>query len=443
MTGLIATSLALWTAPALAQHHSTVTQTELTWMAREVAPSVEAVAGRKLTHLPELVLATPEQIAQVVYEEQLQLLVDVDGMAPEDAERDARKTAATVSTAFAGKYGFLDQRLYVSVDGIQRSMALEGAPDWMLRPLIRVVIAHELAHALQDQYTDLNHLVHHAANGDAIMAINCAVEGHAVWVHEQVGEAEGLSDAVAVMTQMLGYDVPIRRRMDPGDFYHAYVYGLGRDFIAHHAELGGAQRVWRVLADPPDATSMIVAPDTWDAPVGGIDPDVRRAMRRASKRLAGKGWRPIDTAMGDYDVRDQLVRAGANSAIADDLTAGWNSRLVGGAMAGVEVQLLRFKTARSARAFVDDMREQAEAQASLVDGDDPFIQAAAGDFDRVAGDRSAREAFTVSLLGTDRLGRIWVSRGTDVVQVVLVNAPASDREVAASIARVFRETRDR
>ena len=35
-------------------------------------------------------------------------------------------------------------------------------------------------------------------------------------------------------------------------------------------------------------------------------------------------------------------------------------------------------------------------------------------------------------------GRIWVARGSDVVQVILVNAPATDRAVAAAIEREFR-----
>jgi hypothetical protein len=148
--------------------------------------------------------------------------------------------------------------------------------------------------------------------------------------------------------------------------------------------------------------------------------------------------------MGDFDVRDQLVRAGGHAEIADDLDVGWNSRLVGGgAMRGVEVQLLRFKTEDGAVAFVDDMLSKAEAQAAAV-GPDPFIHADAGAFDLVPSDRSGREAIRVNLLGPeDHLGRVWVARGNDVVQIVLVNAPTNEREVAATISRVFRVVQPR
>ncbi|MEQ1570412.1 MAG: hypothetical protein ABMA64_32565 [Myxococcota bacterium] len=418
---------------------SPVTEIELQWMARELAPAVEEAAGRPFVELPEIVLAGPEQIAEVVYQEQRALLEQRGEVV---AEADTRENAAAVSALFAGKYGFVDRKLYVSVEGIADSIALEGQPEWLLRPVIRVVVAHELAHALQDQHLDLQRRVADAPNGDAIMALNCAVEGHAVWVHEQVGKREGLDEAVRLMADLLGSDDALRRRMDPDAFYHTYVYGLGRDFVAYHAKRGGTERVWEVLAAPPDATRAIVSPEAWGAdPSAPLDPRARRVIRRAGLRLAGKDWQPEDSVVGDFDVRDQLVRAGADDGLADALDSGWNTRLVGGAMAGVEVQVLRFTTGDAAVAFVDGMLGQARTQAALV-GADPFIQADAGEFDRVESDRSAREAFTMSMFGpSEQLGRVWVARGTDVVQVVLVNAPASDRELAATIDQVFRSLR--
>ncbi|MCB9688808.1 MAG: hypothetical protein H6738_21825 [Alphaproteobacteria bacterium] len=424
----------------LAQVSTEVTDTELLWMVREVAPMVEEVTGRRFTELPEVVSANVEDVAQVVFDEQLHLLAD-SGMSDHEAREHASRTAVATAPALAGKYGFLDHKLYLSVDGIETALAIEGEEPWLLRPLLRVVIAHELTHALQDQATDLDKLVGQASGSDAVMAMNCLVEGHAVWVHEQVGAALELPEAVEVMKDLLGFDQPIRRRMDPQAFQSIYVYGLGRDFVAYQAEHGGSEQVWRVLADPPDTTSMIVAPWTWaEDPAPPLDGEQRRILRRASARLAGHGWRTEENAMGDYDVRDQLVRAGADLRIADSLDQGWNTRLVGGAMAGVEVQVLRFTSEEGAHAFVEGMFHEAEVQARMV-GQDPFIRADAEDFAVGRHDRGAREAITVTLMApevVDHLGRVWVARGSDVVQVVLVNAPATDRQVRSAIARVFR-----
>ncbi len=418
---------------------STISDAELASMVDEIAPVVEDVAGRRFVKLPEVVMADPRALEDVVYQEQVHLLSDVEGMPEEQIQESARRTAAQVAGAFAGKYGFLDGRLYVSIDGIRYTLGERRAPDHLLRPMVRVVIAHELAHALQDQHTDLDFLVRHAHGSDAVMAINCAVEGHAVWVHEEVGSRMGLTEAVDLMADLLGYDEPIRRRMDPEDFYNSYVYGLGRDFVAFHAALGGTEQVWRVLSEPPERTSAIVSPERWGEHGLDVDAQVQRTLARASRRLADREWRAQDARMGDFDVRDQLIRSGGNADLADSLLGGWNARTVGGPMQGVEVQLLRFDGADGALAFVEDMMAQAQAQASNV-GMDPFIRAEATTFDDVRADASAREAIRVRLFGEvgDDLGRIWVARGPDVVQVVTVNSSATDRSIARSIEKVFR-----
>jgi hypothetical protein len=426
----------LWATAAGA---STVTEAELRVMRDEVAPVVAEVAGMEFRELPEIVLADSGLLARVVLAEQRHLLTASGQGASVEAQRDAEETATAMAPAFAGKYGFLDHRLYVSVEGLEDALAIQGYPAWLLRPALRVVIAHELVHALQDQQVDLGRSVLAAPSGDAVMALNCLVEGHAVWVHEQVGARLGLDEAVTAIDELLGTDTPFRRRMDPREFQQRYVYGLGRDSVAWHADHGGTTAVWAVLASPPPSTAGIVAP--WDdagRPLAFTAKE-RHALVRAGERLAGRGWSADAAPLGDFELRDQLVRVGADQGLADALRAGFNTRVVGGAMAGVEVQVLQFDDAAGARAYVQGMRRQAEDQAERV-GRDPFITATATNFDRVRGDTSAREAVTVSLFDdlVEHLGKVWVARGPHAVQVVLVNSPATDRQVAQSIESAFR-----
>jgi hypothetical protein len=433
---VVSWSAAFGAAPP--EHSAPLTGPELRRMVEELAPEVASVAGADFLWLPVVVLADRLSIAEVVRREQTHLLEDLHGMEPEEAQSNAQRSANGIGGTFAGKYGFLDGKLYVSPSDLEEAIAFEGAPRHLLRPMMEVVLAHELTHALQDQHLDLDQAALRAVEPDAMMALNCAVEGHAVWVHEQVGERRHLRDEVVLMSKLLRYHEPVRRRMDPDAFYQAYVYGFGRDFIAYHARHGGTEQVWRVLSRPPTATRMIVDPAQWDDPMQTVNRSAKVVMRRASRRLAGPDWRPMDSALGDFDVRDQLVRAGVDSALADDLDTGWNSRLVGGAMAGVELQVLRFNHPASAFAYVDGMLSQAQDTERLV-GDDPHISAQAGRFERVPSDRSGRERFDVQFIGpAEHLGRVWVARGADVVVVVLVNAPASDRQVATAIQSVFR-----
>jgi hypothetical protein len=427
----------LWTSAAAA---APLVEEEVREMVREVLPLVEAVSGARFASVPEVVLADAALLGRVVFQEQRHLLDARGAVDRAEADELAERTARANAGAFAGKYGFLDGRLYVAPEGLEAALAIEGYPPETLRPALRVVLAHELVHALQDQQVDLDRTVTAAPTPDAVMALNCLVEGHAVWVAEQVGHRLGLGDAVEALADLLGTDTPLRRRMDPRAFQQRYVYGLGRDAIAWHAARGGTDAVWAVLADPPTGTAQVVAP--WSSAPDGppllTAPD-RRTVLRASERLAGRGWVSQAEPLGDFDLRDQLVRAGADQQIADALRDGFNARRVGGAMAGVEVQVLRFDDDAGARAFVQGMRRQAEAQAEAV-GPDPFISAVASGFDRVRADSSGREAITVRLFddAVERLGKVWVARGPHVVQVVLVNSPATDRQVASSIESVFR-----
>ncbi len=431
---------ALIPASAWATGPSRITPIELDWMVREIVPVVEEVGGRRFATIPEVVMADESDLAEVIYQEQVHLLSRYKQMTEEQARDSAHRTSTDVAHVFAGKYGFLDKKLYLSVEGIRLSLGEQGAPAWMLRPMVRLVVAHELAHALQDQVADLDSMVGQARGGDAIMAVNCTVEGHAVWVHEQVATRMGLHEAVVLMSDMLGYDEPIRRRMDPDHFYTAYVYGLGRDFVAWHQAHGGTEQVWDLLDEPPSGTAMIAAPETWtgDGQAGALSPKARQAIGRARRLLAGKGWRDDEFIMGDFNVRDQLVRAGANTALADDLQSGWNLRSIGGDMLGVEIQLLRFQSESGAAAYVEDMKRHAYKQSHAV-ASDPFIHAEATPFDLVANDNSARETILVKFNEDmyQTLGTLWIARGPDVVQVILVNVLPPDKRLARAVDQVF------
>lgn len=454
---------------------SAIEHAELLSMVDEIAPIVAEVAGRDFESLPPVVIADLKLLSEVIYEEQRHLLADVEGLVPEEIESSARRRSLERASSFAGKYGLLDGRLYVSVDGLRYTLGERGSPESLLRPLVRIVIAHELAHALQDQHTDLDHLTHTAEGTDAMMALNCALEGHATWVHEAVADRMGLGEAEALMAQLMGYDEPIQGRMDPADFYPSYVYGLGRDFVAFHAEEGGTEQVWRVLAHPPAGTSEIVTPETWGALFDEIDAPLQDTLTRSSRRLtyrswparalrslAGHAWRPQGTPMGDYSVRDQLIRTGGDATLAGQLQGGWSASFVGGAAESVEVKLLRFRDPQSARAYVDEMRRQAtvtqaETLALLAFVDelqrsDALSQAEAtalggsfdvtvGAFDRIDSDASAREQISIQLFGVgprDDLSRIWAARGADVVEVATSNPRVGDRRIAISMNQVFR-----
>ena len=402
----------------------------------DLVPLVEEAAGARFHTIPEVVLADPDTLAEVLYTEQMHLLGELTELEGGSADASARDTATQVAHLMAGKYGFLDKKLYLSLEGIGEALAQAGAEPRLVGPLIQVVLAHELTHALQDQQVDLARVVIESATADAVMAANCTVEGHAVWVQEQVAARLGLDEASEVMSLVLGYQeggLPV----DATQFYSSYVYGLGRDFSAWHTSHGGTDHMWDVLASPPRATSMIVHPSTYMEPSSRATLGLPKALRRASRRLGRRRWAQRTQPLGDFDVRDQLVRSGAGGHLADRVDEAWHARSVGGEMLGVEVQVLRFARPALAQAYVLDMGRQAAFQAAATRHDTRVI-ASAGVFDAVASDVSARESIALQVGESHELGTVWLAQGGDVVQVITVNRTPTDRRIARAVRPVLK-----
>lgn len=424
----------------------TATLEELEALVTKLLPLVEEAAGRRFLARPEIVPTDPASLSRVFYREQMHLLGRLSELGPEEAHRAARETAGSITSAFVGKYGFLDKRLYVISEGVSLALAGHGLPPELVLEVLEVVLAHELAHALQDQHTDLGRVVGSRPDGDAIMAANCVVEGHAVWVHERVGEKLGYQRAVRVVAAIQGYD-PDRADapIDPRRLYTSYVYGRGRAFVDWHHRMGGHERLWALLAEPPASSAMILAPRTYaphaEPPVGSA---ARAAVRRVVERLADPAWTIRDERVGDYDLREHLADRGNDVSLVDDVAGAWQSRATSRRpMEGIEVRILRFRTPEGARAYVDRMRSRAQAQLDLLL---PPIAPEAplgflGRVDRFEGldsDVSARESLVLDLDGRrQELGTLWVARGADVVQVVTVNRPVADRRMARALRRLF------
>jgi hypothetical protein len=404
-------------------------------LVEQLVPLVEEAAGRRFHHVPPVVLADQQTLARVLYEEQRHLLRQLSGVDADHADASAAETAASVSHQFAGKYGFLDKTLYVSLEGIADALAMAQASPELAGQMVQVVLAHELTHALQDQHIDLARMVVDAGTADAVMAANCAVEGHAVYVAEAVADEMGLQHANAVMADVLGYGSGLPTGAD--GFYSAYVYGLGRDFAAWHTLQGGTDHMWTVLHAPPRATAMIVQPSRYLQPPPPVTDGLPRAVHRAVKRLGRRSWARRSQRLGDYDVRDQLVRSGSGPGLADQVEEAWHARSVGGEMLGVEVQVLRFATPRLAQAYVIDMGRNAAFQAAAVQFD-TRVEATAGVFEAVASDVSARERIALTLGGPHELGTVWLAQGTDVVQVITVNRSPPDRRIARAVRPLLR-----
>jgi hypothetical protein len=130
----------------------------------------------------------------------------------------------------------------------------------------RVVLVHELAHALQDQSFDLFRLTRAAAvDADRARALAALVEGDATRVELAYLATLPAADQAAVRARHGSSPVP----RSYAELERAFPYTLGRDFVVTLAGRGGNAAVDAAFARPPVSTAQVIDPRKYE---GGVAP---------------------------------------------------------------------------------------------------------------------------------------------------------------------------
>lgn len=241
---------------------------------------------------------------------------------------------------------------------------VEGVDD----ELVEGVLVHEMVHALQDQYVDLDSLVE-ASRGrnDEGMAVQAAIEGHATivmyeWMLQQMtGRDVDLSNLPRLSEQFdmetlgsAGLEMPELQQAPAivrEQLLFPYVAGL--DFL--QVRWGGPGGRVPPLGDAlPRTTEQILHPGRWGAPETSV-PD---AIGFSSDPPGG--WTEVyRDGMGEADTRLLLREFLVDRERADAAARGWDGdvyRLVEGPEGEVLVWVSRWDAAREAEEFASAIR---------------------------------------------------------------------------------------
>ncbi len=170
------------------------------------------------------------------------------GLVTGDADLAAMSTQESQQSVI-GLYVPHDKRIYV-----------KGAD---LTPFVRVTLAHELTHALQDQHVDLQRLLAlKSADHSAVLAL---VEGDAVRVEDAYAKSLSAQDQAAyqsaVSAQAGGQDL---KGVSPFLIDQASLpYVFGPVFVEALVQSGGTAAIDRALAAPPTVDAQIVDPNRY------------------------------------------------------------------------------------------------------------------------------------------------------------------------------------
>ena len=184
----------------------------------------------------------------------------------------------------------------------------------------RVILAHELTHALQDQNFGLLKLALELKdNDDRAEAASALIEGDATLVMSQYMARDmtwrTLSDSVGYsvtqsMEQMRKAPRFLREML-------VFPYLKGQQFCAAAYERGGYPALSAVYADPPSSTAQILHPEKYF-------PETREnPIPVAYPKTTFAGEKPLaDNVLGEMGCRI-LFAQGADADAADQAAAGW------------------------------------------------------------------------------------------------------------------------
>jgi hypothetical protein len=206
--------------------------------------------------------------------------------------------------------------------------------DWIPVEEQRMVMAHEIDHALQDQAFDLlKFMKADKDNGDAQLARQALVEGDgvALMIEFMLGEKGGGVDAAKLwendtIVNMMSNGVTSAssgEKFDKAPLFMKdalmFPYLSGLKFIARIRKTQKWSAIDAVFAKPPASTEQIMHPDKYDA---GEAPVV---VKLDPKKLASlKGWtKTYSNTVGELLFSVLLRQHGVDDATAATAAAGW------------------------------------------------------------------------------------------------------------------------
>lgn len=238
---------------------------------KELIPLVEAAAGRKFKQIPKIRLVGRDALANVLMQDLLPQFIKLmpDANSQKILEL-VENQAKWMTPLIIGKYGFMDQVLYLIPGNVYPIMNLKKINKKHTQAIVKVLIAHELTHALQDQQVGFKQKFDEIDGLEESDAFNATIEGHAVFIQELVGEKLQLDEALFESSRMIAAGnltfeesmLEMQQKMTEARYENIYLGG--RKFIEYHYNKGGSRNVWKILAAPPVDSAMILEPDTYD-----------------------------------------------------------------------------------------------------------------------------------------------------------------------------------
>jgi hypothetical protein len=287
---------------------------------RETIPQIEKSTGLKFKTPPKLEVRTKDQVREF-------LLSKFDEQQPAQelaAEELVYKTLGLIPQSLDLRKFLLDlymEQIVGFYDPAKKVLyVVEGAP----REIARITVAHELVHALQDQYLNLDSLQRATGDADRTLAAQAVVEGQATYEQmiSMVGGEGNIAarlpggwDQVRQMIREARNEMPIFATA-PILIQEALIfpYLSGAEFVRRFKERRPGESP---LAHLPVSTEQVLQTSAFFGP----RPDLPTRVTLPAPRI---GQRVYENNVGELGVRIFVFEHGKDQNVALRAAGGWD-----------------------------------------------------------------------------------------------------------------------
>ena len=232
---------------------------------------VATACGRPWNERPRLAVTSAASLADIVGAE----LSALAGITPTRAE--LAQLAVLVKAGMVAKYDHSTHTVHVVPRTAELMAELREAP-WILSDVnLRLVLLHEVTHALDFQDYPLAQERASRRGADELVAWGAVVEGHAQFVTETIARAEGRQEAFErFSSEQIGNARGARASADPPTtvglpFPYAIGLAFFRAISQGDAAADPAAAVDRALRTPPRSVSDVRDPAAWLERTGRLE----------------------------------------------------------------------------------------------------------------------------------------------------------------------------
>jgi Putative metallopeptidase family (DUF6782) len=297
---------------------------ELESRVEELLPQIEEFSGLPVERVPAVRRASAEMLEAYLLE---RLEAEYPGATLDDLAL-AYKAFGLIPDTLDVRELLVDLLLEQAIGFYDPTRDVLFIRDEATEAMLNAVIVHELVHALQDQYADLDSLTHSVSGNDARSAIQAAMEGHATAAMlayqfaEMTGSVVSPEELPELGPEMAG------ALADSATFPElAVAPAIVREPLLF-AYLGGAryiQRLWRAEPDKPppfgewlpESTEQLIHTERLL-----VERDSPTPMRIAD---AGGDWQvKYAWDLGELELQIYFKEHLGDSRLAEEAAAGWD-----------------------------------------------------------------------------------------------------------------------